>query len=59
MAKYRVTVHEIHAQDYIVEADTAEEAWISAEESGEQDEGNFHYVRSMGVMHMEEIKDGE
>ena len=42
--KFRVTVKEIHSQDYIVEANSKEEAkGIIENGGGEMDEGSFCY----------------
>jgi hypothetical protein len=44
MARYRVTVREIHNQDYIVDAGTREQAkQLVAAGGGDMDESSFSY----------------
>ncbi len=55
MARYRVTVKEIHNQDYIVDAGTKEQAKeFVADGGGDMDEGSFGYHSTMHPEHWPE-----
>ena len=55
MAKYRVTVKEIHNQDYIVDAGTREQAKeFVADGGGDMDESSFSYNSTLNPEHWPE-----
>jgi len=55
MARYRVTVREIHNQDYIVDAGTKKQAkQFIADGGGDIDEGSFCYNSTMNPEHWPE-----